>query len=48
MKTMITAALLLVATLLPQQLHAQGMPYIRNYPATEYKAHNQNPTAPYT
>ena len=42
MKTMITAALLLVATLLPQQLHAQGMPYIRNYPATEYKAHNQN------
>ena len=23
-------------------LHAQGIPYLRNYPATEYQAHNQN------
>ena len=23
-------------------LHAQGIPYLRNYPATEYMAHNQN------
>ena len=29
-------------TLLPLSVSAQGIPYLRNYTATEYKGHNQN------
>jgi signal transduction histidine kinase len=29
-------------TLLPLTVSAQGIPYLRNYPATEYKGHNMN------
>jgi len=32
----------LIALLLPQRAAGQGMPFIRNYRATEYNGHNQN------
>ena len=45
MKRSFLATLLMMSALLlmlQQRLNAQGIPYIRNFPATEYKAHNQN------
>ncbi len=39
MKRLITTILCMLTAI---TLVAQGIPYIRNFPATEYKAHNQN------
>ena len=36
------AGLLALLVLTPLRLSAQGMPFIRNYKATEYNGHNQN------
>ena len=35
-------SLFLLLTFMPIGAGAQGIPFIRNYPATEYKAHKQN------